>query len=84
MAAAEVAAAEAAAPEDADCGNSTEVRDEVGETNIDNGRACRLAKSEKAVAKYLYHKIVPLKQVDRYNIITGCGQGCHLRQISVG
>jgi hypothetical protein len=47
VAAAEVAAAEAAAPEDADCGNSTEVRDEVGETNMTAEELVDFAKSEK-------------------------------------
>ena len=74
-----MAAAKAAAPEDADGGNSTEVRDEVGETNMTAEELVDFAKSKKAEAKYL-----STKKVDRYNIKTGSGpQGCHLRQISV-
>jgi exonuclease VII small subunit len=49
----EVAAAEATAPVDADGGNSTEVRDEVGETGMTAEELVDFAKSEKAKAKYL-------------------------------
>ncbi len=41
-----MAAAEAAAPEDADCGNSTEVRDEVGEMNMTAEELVDFVKSE--------------------------------------
>ena len=52
-----------AALEDADGGDSTEVRDEVGETNMTTEELVDFAKSEKAEAKYLYFKFVPSQQV---------------------